>query len=929
MMDNNRELDTDELLAELNELRARVAELESTQKCREEERIALLDSERRFTFLFNSIPIPIFFHDGQDGRVLMANDEALSQYGYSRNEFNQLAPQNLHTSEEAEFIPERILKLHLDGRLDFESVHRTQSGETFPVYVHARLATHDDHAILLSVCRDLTLRKSQEDQLRHKEEVLAKAEQLAHVGAWEYDIAGDEFRYSREFARIHGIRSGDRQYISLSELTQIAHPDDLPAIQEAFDNTVLHGLPYKMQKRIIRRDTEEVRTVQVYGEAVCDATGHPVRIYGATRDITEEIRVKQALVDRELERTTILDNLPDILVLQDLHNRVLWANKAACDSIGQPRDALIGRFCYEIWEKRDDACPDCPVSESISIGQPQGCVKTTLDGQTWRVRGCPITNDEGQITHVLEISENITDRLKLEEERRNHQIELEQIFNAIPDAIVYADGERRIMRTNAAFTRLFGYSIDDVRSRKTRMLYLDEKEFEVQGALRFNTDSRDRTDVYRVNYRKKNGESFPSESVGTPVRDVNDKVIGMIGIVRDISERMKSNKERDELVDQLRQTQKMEAIGTLAGGIAHDFNNILATVIGYSEISLDDVDEGSELEENIRTIYAAGKRAKDLVKQILTFARQTDEERQPIRIRDVIEETLRFLRPTIPTSIEFVMNLESSSSVMANAVQLQQIILNICANASDAMEERGGSLEIALDDVELGPADRGGDPELEPGRYTRIRISDNGMGIPEEHLGSIFNPYFTTKRPDRGSGLGLSVVHGIVASYGGAITVQSRNGLGTTFSVYLPLTKNIYEIAKESSQTFPSGHERILFVDDEPAIVDLTKLSLEKLGYDVTVRTSSLEALELFKHKPDYFDLVITDMTMPHLTGDKLAAQLIAIRDDIPILLCTGYSGTISKKKAREIGVKDLIMKPIVKRELATVVRCALDGVNI
>jgi len=407
--------------------------------------------------------------------------------------------------------------------------------------------------------------------------------------------------------------------------------------------------------------------------------------------------------------------------------------------------------------------------------------------------------------------------------------------------------------------------------------------------------------------------------------DDRGKIVRYHGILLDVTERKKAQEERAALANKLQQAQKMESIGNLAGGIAHDFNNILSCIIGYTEIVLDEIQKGSTHEEHLREVLTAGKRAKDLVTQILAFARRSDEQMQPIRIDIVIKEVLKFLRSTIPASIEIRQNISSNCLVMANLTQVHQILMNLCANAAYSMEETGGVLEVVLNDVLQEQTAELAGSGLSPGRYIELKVSDTGSGIPPEVMEHIFEPYFTTKPQGEGTGLGLSVVYGIVESYGGRIFVESAVGQGTIFSVYLPVTQKSETPAFDELDIMPIGTERILFVDDEPQITAIAAQILGRLGYVVTTRTSSLDALSLFKSRPDAFDLVVTDMAMPGMTGDILSLELMGIRPDIPVILCTGYSKKISDQTAAKIGIKALASKPIVKADLAKTIRTVLD----
>ena len=386
----------------------------------------------------------------------------------------------------------------------------------------------------------------------------------------------------------------------------------------------------------------------------------------------------------------------------------------------------------------------------------------------------------------------------------------------------------------------------------------------------------------------------------------------------DITGRKREAAMREKLEEQLRQAQKMESIGTLAGGIAHDFNNILFPVMGYTEMVLDDLDQDSPHKFHLQEVMKGCLRAKDLVQQILTFSRQAAKEDKPLQVHLIIKEILQLSRATLPTTIEIRQRVSKDAGlVMADPTQMHQVIMNLVTNAFHAMEDRGGTLIVALDDVQFS-SDNLPSMNLIPGWYVCITVSDTGLGIAPEIMENIFNPYFTTKGKGKGTGLGLSVVHGIVKNYQGDILVESNPGKGSTFKVYLPRIVSDYHLHKDDDPTIDlSGTGHILLVDDEKPICFMIEQMLERLGYSVSSRNSSLDALEAFKASPDKFDLVITDMTMPNLTGDKLALEIKKIRPTMPILLCSGFSEKINQGKASEFQVDHILMKPILKKDLA------------
>ncbi len=429
------------------------------------------------------------------------------------------------------------------------------------------------------------------------------------------------------------------------------------------------------------------------------------------------------------------------------------------------------------------------------------------------------------------------------------------------------------------------------------------------------------------------GEINYFEGAYKPRRNEKEKIDGLIGYFKNITERVESEniirqseKEKLFLERQLKQAQKMESIGTLAGGIAHDFNNILGIIIGNTELALDDVPKWNSAHASLEEIKTASLRAKNIVKQLLSFSRKMDQELQPIQIGSVIKDALKFLRSTIPTTINIHPDIQTTDeTILADPTQINQIIMNLCINAYHAMEQTGGELNVTVAKVILDDNSVREYPDLKSGDHVKIMISDTGPGIDPEIIDQIFDPYFTTKEVGKGSGMGLAVVHGIVKSYSGTIGVDSSQGKGTKFIILFPLTTEKPMVETKIAKDIPGGNETILFVDDEISIAKMVKRMFERLGYKVETATEPQDALERFVLNPDHFDLVITDMTMPQMTGVSLSEKLMDIRPDIPIIICTGHSALVDEEKAKELGLAAYVMKPISIRETAQTIRKVLD----
>ena len=523
------------------------------------------------------------------------------------------------------------------------------------------------------------------------------------------------------------------------------------------------------------------------------------------------------------------------------------------------------------------------------------------------------------------LSSQMAQRQKAEEELRENEKKYRTLIDNII-GMVYrgkSDWSTEIVR---GCESICGYTCDEFNSQEINWLDLIHPDDKLKV---FNKSSKllDHPSEMILEYRiiAKDGSvhwvrdskrSYSEEGV----------VQGIDGIVTDISRQKQVEEEKHKLETQLQQSQKMESIGNLAGGIAHDFNNILFPIMGYTEMLMEDTPDDSPVRPKLNEILTGAMRAKDLVQQILTFARQESSELKLMKMQPIIKEALKLIRSTIPTTIEIKQDIKSDCGVIkADPTQIHQIIMNLATNACHAMEKTRGVMKIGIGEVELEALDIKA-PNMRPGIYICLTVADTGIGMQKNVAEKIFDPFFTTKEIGKGTGMGLSVVHGIVTGLGGAIQVYSEPGKGTEFKVYFPAEERSPEKPEvKIKEPIQGGVEKILLVDDEQGIIEMEKQMLERLGYQVTSRINSTEALELFRAAPDRFDLVITDMAMPNLPGDRLAAELLKIRSNIPILLCTGFSETVSEESAASLGIKDFLMKPIVMRDLANKIRKVLD----
>jgi PAS domain S-box-containing protein len=679
---------------------------------------------------------------------------------------------------------------------------------------------------------------------------------------------------------------------------------------------------------LVSKDGTE-RAIADSGAPIRDINNAVIGVVLVFRDQQAERSYQSAIIESERKYRLLSENTLDVIWTMNLDLEFTYVNPAIVNVTGHTPEEWIG-------SRLPDHCDEQHFNEMVKIISDEfakGPRSTGVIFETemlnknrepvqFEIHGKVIYDDNHTPVQLQGISRDISNRKRTEEALRASEERFATIFHTSPAAIAMTRVEdNRLVNVNPAWCNMTGFTSAEAIGHTAYELKLwgDPSQRErLTGMLDEQGIARS-----EVQIRRKTGEPGDILMSAEFLELSGERYL--LSMAQDITERKQAQKERDTLQTQLVQAQKMESIGTLAGGIAHDFNNILASIIGFSELALDDVEPETPLNDNLQEIYTAATRARDLVKQILAFARQSDEALKPVKISSIVREVLKLMRSSIPSSIAITQNIASDSLIMGNAVQVHQILMNLLTNAAQAMEKDGGVVALSLNDIVFDSPAMDNENGLKPGKYIELKVSDTGIGIPKENIRSIFDPYFTTKKYGEGTGMGLAVVHGIIRNYGGAITVASQPGEGTLFTIYLPVTGNHQEREEYAPEALPRGAERILFVDDEEAIAKIGGRILHRLGYAVETRTSSVEALELFRSKPDRFDLVITDMTMPDMTGDKLAMEVMKIRPDIPVILCTGYSKKISEDVARQIGIKALVYKPIAKADFAKTTRQVLD----
>jgi PAS domain S-box-containing protein len=669
-------------------------------------------------------------------------------------------------------------------------------------------------------------------------------------------------------------------------------------------------------------DKDECQNLQQYNERLIrKLEAKMLQLQETQSALQQEIahakQLEKALKTSEKQFRAFVENSVDGVLVTDAETyRIVYANPAIRSLLGYSQQEMAEMSVAEIY----------PVQDLKNV---QEKFEDLAKGRKPMARAVPCRREDGSTVYadiaakpfeldgryfVVGFFRDVTDRMKVEEERRR----LAEVVTHSPNIVMIMDTQRRIQYVNPAFEQITGFSVDEVMGRTASLLengMQDHSHF----MQMWNTIRKGNQWSGRIANRRPDGRPYHVETDIIPIKDQAGQIKNFAVIMRDIT-------HEEEMAARLRQAQKMEAIGTLAGGIAHDFNNILTALLGFSELGLLSSEKESRVHEHFEAIYDAGQRARDLVAQILTFSRLNEECHKPIYLHAILKEALKLLRSTLPSTITFETDIcRENIYVMADATAIHQIVMNLCTNAAHAMQDHGGTLTVKLGKVELTAKETAIHPHIKPGPYLKLSIGDSGHGMTRDVLDHIFEPYFTTKKKGEGTGLGLSVVHGIVQNHGGMITVSSEPGNGAMFDVFFPVVALKCKSVKPRSEDAPRGSERILFVDDEAVLVRLAKQMLTSQGYQVTTYTDSRKALADFEASPLEYDVIISDMTMPHLTGEDLARAMLELRPDIPFILCTGYSSKLDHERIEKAGIKAVLKKPFSISAISGRIRAVLN----
>ncbi len=688
-----------------------------------------------------------------------------------------------------------------------------------------------------------------------------------------------------------------------------------------------------------------VQATNSMGEKSLEPLPEPVsaslgRIAGPERDdeigvltrsfigMENEIREKIAMLRQsENNLSTTLDSMGDGVIATDLSGRIARMNPVAETLLARDESEARGRPLTEVFHivhAESGELKENPIETVLARGRAAGLANHTklIDGNGKELHiaygATPIKNGNDKVTGVVLIFRDVTREYRMREARRESEARYMRLFAESNDAIFITAPNGEVIESNPAASRMFGYSPDEMARMNIVRLYANPAQRE---KFRKEIEAGGEVKDFEVAFVNKKGAPLTCLMSATLKHDKAGNLLGYQGFVRNVT-------RQKQLERQLQQAQKMEAIGTLAGGIAHDFNNILTGIYGYAQLAGQHIHKPEKARQYMDRVIGGGKRAADLVQQILTFSRQTEYRMHPFELRVEIKEALKLIRSSVPSTIEMDLSLDSTSKALADPIKIHQVVMNLCTNAYHAMNDSGGRMSVALSDVTTAAPQSVGTKEMPPGEYIRLSVGDTGTGMDKATLEKAFEPYFTTNEPSRGTGLGLALVQAIVEEHGAFLQVFSTPGEGTTFHIHFPRAEQEAEPASAEPRRTEglSGNETIMIVDDEMDIRELYRIFLESYGYRVFTFENGLDALAALEKDPGRFDLVVTDMTMPGLTGEELARKIYGISPELPVILCTGFSNAPKAPVEGETGIQRRVQKPISNLDLVTMIREIRDN---
>jgi len=903
---------------------------------RKQAEAALLQSEALLRGILQAAPAGIGM---VKNREIEWTNEQLSQItGYSPEEMKGKSARIFYPSDEEydRVGRHKYAEIQRKGTGSIVTVWLRKDGKPVNIFLSSTpIDPADLTAGVVFTALDITEKKQAQDELWRSEEKYRALFENAVMGIFQSTPEGRFLSVNPATAKMCGFDSPEEMTASVTDIAAQHYVD--PAERDLFIRAIEEqGFVRNFEHRAFRKDGS-VFWVSVNARVVRDRRGTITHYEGTHEDIQGRKEAEEALRASEERFFKVFQSNPIPMTIATLgEGRLIDVNERAVELSGFSREELIGRTSVEIglWaypEERDRLITKLRTSGSLRDGLAHFRTKAgRVSPALWSADRVSLGENEVILTTIHDISQQIEAQEKLRLSEEKYRLLAENVT----DVIWTADLSLSFTYVSPSSERVFGWSPSEWISTPLRDFLtpasLETAERLVREEIAAAGGSRDtgsRVITAEMELYRRDGSTGWYEVSAQMIRDEDGTPRSIIGVTRDIAERKRAEKQNALLEQQLRQAQKMEAVGTLAGGIAHDFNNVLFAIIGYAELCLQE-EKDEELRWNLSQILSACNRAKTLVSQILAFSRQVEQERRPLDVVPLAKEAVKFLRSSLPVTIDLSLDTRVTNSViLADATQVHQVLMNLCTNAAHAMRLSGGRLAIRIDNASPPAAlmPEGADG-ARPEGFLHLSVSDTGQGIEPAQLNRIFDPFFTTKAPGEGTGLGLSVVYGIVKALGGAIRVDSTPGRGSTFDIYLPSAASRGQEPDRPAEPIPRGTESVLFVDDEGHLVEVMGQVLSALGYRVTTVRESRNALRLFRENPESFDLIITDMTMPDMTGAELAREILRFRPQTPIILCTGYSELISEEEALRMGIRRFLMKPLFMGDVAREIRAVLDG---